>query len=225
MGCDIHLYVEKKTKDNWKQIKDFISSYYDPEHEYFSDKKYRNYYTPYSNRNYVLFSILADVRNGYGFAGYDTGNRIEPIDMPRGLPDDVSDSIQEESDNWGSDGHSHSYFTLQELLDFNWDIKITKRGIVSPSEYKIYKKEGHPDSWCSNIAGSNVLIVSEEVIDKYLNHELEPPIDKDIYCRIEWADNLKDYCEDFLNKVISQLKERSAAKDFSDIRIVFWFDN
>ena len=39
-------------------------------------------------RHYFLFAWLADVRNGRGFAGIVTGDPIEPIAEPRGLPDD-----------------------------------------------------------------------------------------------------------------------------------------
>lgn len=44
---------------------------------------------PFDNRNYDLFAALADVRNGVGFAGVKTGKAIEPIAMPRGIPDDA----------------------------------------------------------------------------------------------------------------------------------------
>jgi hypothetical protein len=45
------------------------------------------------NRNYDVFSILADVRNGYGFAGVKTSSGFTPIAGGRGLPDDLSEGI------------------------------------------------------------------------------------------------------------------------------------
>ena len=30
----------------------------------------------------------------------------------------VCDVVKAESDRWGSDGHSHSYFTLKEMIDY-----------------------------------------------------------------------------------------------------------
>lgn len=39
-------------------------------------------------RHYQLFSVLADVRNGYGFAGVPTGEWVKPISSPRGIPQD-----------------------------------------------------------------------------------------------------------------------------------------
>lgn len=59
-------------------------------------------------RHYDLFAVLAGVRN--------YGDRQLPISSPRGLPPDVSSLIQKASDRWDSDGHSHSYLTLRELL-------------------------------------------------------------------------------------------------------------
>jgi hypothetical protein len=67
----------------------------------------------YGGRNYYLFGILAGVRGNGGDFG--------PISEPRGIPSDVSRSVQVILDDWGSDGHSESYFTLQELLDVDWD--------------------------------------------------------------------------------------------------------
>ena len=65
-------------------------------------------------RNYYLFSILADVRN--------YGNTITPLSYPKGLPKDVSPILKYFSDVEGSDAHSHSYFTLAELLAVDWTL-------------------------------------------------------------------------------------------------------
>ena len=100
MGCDIHMFVEVKQKDNdWWQSFDaiFPYPYYHPEN---APTRYNKQFTdePYNDRNYDLFSALAGVRNGYAFAGCDTGDAIKPIQDPRGLPDNVSDEVKKESD-------------------------------------------------------------------------------------------------------------------------------
>lgn len=84
----------------------------------------------YNGRNYYLFSILADVRNGYG-DGY-----VEYICETKGVPDDASIGYKHIVNMWGGDGHSHSYFTLSELLDIDWDK---------------YNKDGWIDSFLSTI--------------------------------------------------------------------------
>ena len=45
------------------------------------------------DRHYDVFAILADVRNGYGFAGVRTGSGFDPIAPGRGLPSDLSQGV------------------------------------------------------------------------------------------------------------------------------------
>lgn len=96
----------------------------------------------YRGRNYSLFARLADVRNS---------GEEEPLDDARGFPDDVSDELAAEGDwdkkNGGplraTDWHSHSYFTLEELIhedwsqwpDFNRTVKKLKK-LGKPSEVR-----------------------------------------------------------------------------------------
>ena len=47
----------------------------------------------FHDRNYDVFSILADVRNGYGFAGVRTSTGFDPIAPGRGLPSDLSKGV------------------------------------------------------------------------------------------------------------------------------------
>jgi hypothetical protein len=67
MGTDIHIAIEKLDNDGWHWTA--IASN--------------------CNRNYDLFAILADVRNGTGFAGVVTGKGFVPISEPRGFPLDM----------------------------------------------------------------------------------------------------------------------------------------
>lgn len=103
MGCDIHTYVEKKVEGVWQPVEG-LNPYYEM---YPSEQKYVLEGWIYRGRDYGLFSLLADVRN------YD--DIIAPLDEPRGVPTDASVHIAKEAKRWGSDGHSHSYFTLSEL--------------------------------------------------------------------------------------------------------------
>jgi hypothetical protein len=64
----------------------------------------------YDGRNYQLFSILADVRGDYS-----------PIVEPRGIPEDASTGYKYMCDRWDGDAHSHSYYTLTELLNVDWE--------------------------------------------------------------------------------------------------------
>lgn len=131
MGADIHLYVERWTSsNNYDGPRDLSEDREQKLSEVLEDvpTKYRwvsadkwkfsdgSWSVPwnfeyYNGRNYYLFSILADVRNGSG---------VEPINYPKGIPDDASSGYLYMCNQWGSDAHSHSYFTLEELLNVDW---------------------------------------------------------------------------------------------------------
>lgn len=128
MGCDIHYFTERWTSDNkYEGPKDLsedrdsklqeILENTEPNYRWVSADSWSKYDSwqadeLYTGRNYYLFSILADVRNGSG--------DVEPIDYPRGIPDDASSGYKYAVDRWDGDGHSHSYFILDELINFDW---------------------------------------------------------------------------------------------------------
>lgn len=200
MGCDIHIYAEKRVGGKWQKATDDIDR----------------------GRNYDLFAMLANVRNGTGFAGCDTGDGFKPIAMPKGLPADVSRAVKKESDGWGVDGHSHSWLTVAELLAYDWQGQTTKRrGWVSGSEYKRWKASGAngPDSWCGGVGGGGVQHVSNQEMDRRIASE------KDVgrhYTLVEWGVSYADCARDFLSETLPTLR---AMGDPEDVRIVFWFDN
>lgn len=63
--------------------------------------------SPYEGRCYSLFGVLAGVRD----------HMRDPIDLPRYIPDDTTDEIRSNFEDWGYDAHSASYYYLYELLD------------------------------------------------------------------------------------------------------------
>ena len=220
MGCDIHMHVEYKHdkfigKDANKQLLykkvwvcgDYfkINPYYDPYTAQFAEERPFCLVGFCDNRNYCLFATLADVRN-YGDTSY--------IDDPRGLPDDVTKEVKEDSDSWGDDGHSHSYFTLKELIDFQKNAPPMKfRGMISPEAQKALDEKGIlPEFWCQGTTEKG-------------------------WAWREWTEE-----NTVLLPLIEALKKRAAelcviyhwqgerqpekAYEYADnIRIVFWFDN
>jgi len=86
MGCDIHGWVERSTEEGWVAVV--------PLHD--------------DSRNYKRFAALADVRNheSSGIEGQ----------KPKGIPEDVSETTKYHIDEWGNDGHSHSYLSLEEAV-------------------------------------------------------------------------------------------------------------
>lgn len=116
MGCDIHFYVEVRKDGKWSRHQ-FEDKYKkgEPDADGYRETDYSALFEDplYVHRNYDLFSILADVRNGTGFAGVDTGDGFVPISMPKGVPDDVSPEVMEEfviRDDDGSEYHTKEVF-------------------------------------------------------------------------------------------------------------------
>jgi hypothetical protein len=140
MACDIHWLIQVKVKDKE----------YDDRFQLISDDEYANISVGYDERNYFLFSILADVRN---LAEYH-GKVLKPISKPSGLPEDFVKKTKDSSDlklnkehfyklktkccysakylsyeeaieeEIFLGDHSHTWYTLDELLYYDWDTKI-----------------------------------------------------------------------------------------------------
>jgi len=108
MGCDIHMSIEVLMEWNgiykWLNADHYELSMYDQHAGGIQ-------YDPidiYDKRDYDLFAMLANVRNY---------NNLVPIMEPRGKPSDLSWITSKRIEDYGSDGHSHSYFTLKELKE------------------------------------------------------------------------------------------------------------
>lgn len=181
MGCDIHVVAEVRSGDKWS----------------LSDIEIPH------GRDYNSFAILANVRNGYGFAGCDTGDELQFISLPRGLPVDLSfelnDKLQNEKETdffWLGD-HSFSWVTLQEMLDYPYAGEIVTRGLVTAEQAKKYKLTGEaPKTWCgwTNIIG---------------------------YESIEWERPMKEAAWLF-GEIIEKI---SPIGEPENVRIVFGFDS
>lgn len=85
MGCDIHMFVEMKSKKLGKWLL---------------------YSHPEVGRDYDLFAKMANVRNR---------GDIEPLSDPKGLPKDASESVQVIYEHEKPDAHSESYLSLLEI--------------------------------------------------------------------------------------------------------------
>lgn len=117
MGRDIHLHVEVFDGETWVSARPDPSWIEQTEDWHKGALKVR--------RNYYLFAVLGNsVRN----------IRIRPISEPRGLHfpcPEVRRLIQE----WGRDGHSHSWLRLDELLNFEW----TETTVIDGEEIPYHK--------------------------------------------------------------------------------------
>jgi len=165
-------------------------------------------------RRYNLFAILANVRNGRGFAGIPTGRGFKPISMPRGLPVDVSPEIKKQSD-----GHSHSWLAVQELLDYDWHGQTTVQyGTISKDQYKVFAATGNlPSSYYGYVSGGGVRTVDASEI-------LATPDDGIAYFTVvEWSETYAEAVGKFI--IEDWIPALESLGNPEQTRIIFWFDN
>lgn len=184
------------------------------------------------DRNYMVFAILAGVRNGSGFAGVPTHEPITPISEPRGLPQDlhvrndciyrygyVSDDYykkypeEAEKDLIYLGDHSYSWLSLEECLAYDWTQKTERCGVISRKQYKTLNRETGPSEWSGDIAGKDIVVIDEiqdNIVAKDWTHIR-------VYWTVEVASCVKTF---------SRWLHYAAAKcEGMEARIVFGFDS
>ncbi len=196
MGCDIWAYAEKLTPDGWVEV------FREPD----AFEKEFNYKTNeikfYKGRNYILFAVLADVRNNWN---------ITPISKPKGMPgkgNKCSPTVRKKRKALGTDAHSMSWLTLKELL-----------GNQCP----------HID--CHKIPGMAAECPNRDpngynwdAVVKYTDYQF---VDGRA-AEIMGQKNLRDLTNIFHEQTIPALlkiAEDDCGGDVTKVRIVFWFDN
>lgn len=120
MGCDIHFFVERKEDGIWKSCDTWVE-----EDGYCYNRDSDRYY---SDRNYHLFAILADVRNYLRCVIGDSDEKFTPIAEPKGFPEDASREVASyyNDSHFAGDLHSPTWYTLKELEDFDWNKQAPK---------------------------------------------------------------------------------------------------
>lgn len=191
MGCDIHIHTEILRNvhgtETWVNG-DFYKRNPDYSHSE-GEEKYEKV-SVFRGRDYRVFSILADVRS-------DGNNPY--ISQPKGLPKDVTASVEEEAEFWGLDGHSHSYLNLDELKQYLEKYPTVEcEGFISQDQADKLDQGISPNSWCGWTSDKS-------------------------YVRRKW-----NTPNNSLENIISALEDRGHEMyvyDPKKIRIVFWFDN
>lgn len=222
MGCDIHIIAEVKENGVWKKNSEkiFPNSHFkkDSEHEWEVEQFHSD---PDDWRHYDWFAILANVRNGYGFAGVVTGEGFNVISQPRGIPNDCCEEWKQQCEQWRGDFHSHSYLYLDDFNKFDWNQVTMKRGVVTLNEYASLRKTNEaPQSWCGGVFGGGIITISEEEADKQL---INKTINKQIYVNYHWPVLYREWFEGKIKNVVEPL--RLLANKYEDVRLVFAFDN
>lgn len=187
MGTDIWMYLEVKQDGIWKDesLYKYFSWSSGSELDLESVIKYRSY---------ELFGMLAGVRR----------DDIDRIDDPRGLPDDLSETIRKESSDYN---HSESWVTLKEVMDYSKKHEaVIRSGMISPESAKELDENGtHPTSWCKGTSDSTW--VYREWVSKSTAMKA-------------FIERAKKYIEVSLGG----WRYEKAMETPEDIRFVFWFD-
>lgn len=240
MGTDIHMACEVRRNGRWELVTDkvFKNSWYRPDSKYnWAQEEYTN--VPYNRRCYNLFAILADVRNGRGFAGCKIGEYFNPISMPKGYPEDmceelkrdISNEYDDEAYNYRptlSNEHSASWLTLKELLDYDWDQLHRDYGCVSEDTYRDFIMKGeHPDSWSGGIGGPGIIHLSEEEMVDLIQGRYPRKEGERYYTACYFTpETYKDSSGGFYDDVIPVLQTLIPDGGTNeDVRLVFDFDS
>lgn len=216
MGCDIHFYVEKKnpegkweSADTWKREYGMLDV---PNEKAF-----------YDGRNYDLFGMLADVRNG------THGEEYTPISNDlKGVPADASAGYKKA----GEDGHSHTWYLLSELLAYDWEGQTVKH--AGWSDYSTWlewvekgKLGGGPRMYSQSVDGPVVVKLAEEGAEdvRRSGRSVEDWFPgKSVYVKAVWENTYSNDAGFFYTNTLPRLKEL-AGNDPESVRCLFFFDS
>ncbi len=223
MGTDIEIYVEKLVNGKW-----LAADLWQPAGDGDSSLKVPWDLQFYRRREYGLFAILADVRND----GY------VPIAEPRGLPLDVCPEIAAASEHLPDDLYSFSYFTLAELMEYDWTQVVTLEGFVTALDHWewdavgrqlrprafSYRSKGGVQNWGVEVSDAQmrrqVKMATEPYEDYYGQQKAVRALGDEMYAHVVWDEPYYKGASRFLSETMPRLW-RVGPPD--EVRIVFWF--
>jgi hypothetical protein len=176
----------------------------------------------YDGRNYDLFGLLASVR------------RQPPVAIEaKGLPPDLGRELRGVDWSWM---HSHSWLTVQEVLDIPWTQGCDLRGVVPldekdmrafpgfvPSTYRAWLEERRkPEAYSQGVYGPCVQTISEAEARAIL--EGVAPRDPTVryHVAMHWPETYAEQCSHFLKMFHEQIVPLG---DPTQVRLVFGFDS
>lgn len=227
MGTDIHAAIEFFHDDAW--------------HAYMFANKY---YGKYENepmltaklpldRDYDMFGILANVRNGRGFAGCLLGDGFVPMSDNRGIPIDISP----EATDVLSNAHSATWVSLVEILTYDWTRNVNKYGVVSAVQFEEWDrmKEWNPgpSSFCGGVSGGLTRHITEAEMRTYVNTQKSgkewkiaiAEFDPNLYCQITWNESYAKSGEQLWTKVLPVMLKLATEYGQENVRMIMDFDS
>jgi hypothetical protein len=234
MGCDIHFYVERREGDRWVPCDTWIDLY--PVTDGVAADAGDNFY---DDRNYDMFAMLADVRNGFGTAGIDRGDGFNVIAAPRGVPGDMCEEL---ADRWSVDEeacHTPTWLLLSELLAFDWSQVSVRRGYVRSEVYDQWSRTDRaqkfepresaglvfPGDSLKVITEAEMIAAIDAIRAKTTAEDFATRLADELaetYCQVTWDVSYANAAGGFFTDTVPAL-QRLGAPD--QVRCVFWFDN
>lgn len=255
MGTDIHIAVQAHLDGAWTDIteqalplKAKVNKIWnkDPEYAHFSQEEKQEIMRQYfihspEGRNYTLFALLANVRNGYGFAGCEIFNPIKHFEL-KGVPEELEDEVDNEG-YYNGGYHSYNHFTYQELVKSKlWNQKITVKGFVKLNSFLEFiqaaktDENATPSNYCGDVSGPNVvklsgaklrLLEAKGELDAWLEQNVDLHT-QSVYVKHSWEERtaLKDSA--FYSWLTSDEMEKLVYEDCGgpdDVRLIVSFDS
>ncbi len=230
MGCDIHIAIQVRDGDRWTEIPWQRVWRFLPPVAGFPVAP-----DGFTDRNYDLFGILANVRNGTGFAGIKTGEGWAAIAPNRGLPSGFDPETVAPDPMWPDEGprymgdHSWTWIDLVELKAIPWDsIASSRRGVLEWTEWRRWRKEGgvNPRSWSGDVSGPGVIILEEYqaicMDERGVEAAKIPGLGHRHFVRCSWGVTARQATNDWPGKVLPWLEELAANRS---LRLVLGFDS
>jgi hypothetical protein len=175
--------------------------------------EFENHLSALRQRDYDYFAILANVRNGRGFAGVDLGDEFIPIqenrpftDLPFTAPDLAVEGLYDYGD------HSFGWITLREWIDYpHWKDIREQRGVVNLhpvktpdpdtggttslewASYEQLRGTGKaPTHYYGGIGGQKVAVIDTARADAILDGKMNEDPDKEYHVRYAWNVSVGD---------------------------------
>lgn len=240
MGCDIHICIQVQDPDgSWREVpyvREPWGAREAPAAEWARQRWARvdaaasrgDAVLPscFASRCYDLFGILADVRNGSGFAGCVTGTGWKSIAAGRGWPEgfDASTLVPDDEGvpRYMGD-HSYTWVSLEELLAFDWDGEHAQLyGVVPADEYERLKESGEaPTSYSGGISGPGIKTYTPEDYEAAKRAGGRALAERP-HVRMRWIETARQATGDWPGKVLPKLHAMAAGRP---LRLVLGFDS
>lgn len=234
MGCDIHAAIEYRELVDGPWTPVMVANRHAGE-AWGDDGPEPDFTCHLSiDRNYDLFAVLANVRNG------SHGDAFPFISDRRGLPADISELAR----NQGCDGeHSGTWVSLTELLEYNWARLIRHEGWVNASEFEIWdnasrkKYDPAPRSYSGGVCGGNVRHVLNDEMRTFVNLKVDGKRGKEytdaldelktshMYTLVEWEQPIADTTSTLWRQILPHALRCGLQFGNENVRLVMNFDS